>query len=113
MLYAAAPVVVNRTVYGAVRVSSPAADVSTRIRGYARRLLAIAAAALGLVALVGWLLSRSIVRPLQAVEDAAERAGRGDLTARAPEREGPPEVRALARSFNDMVSRLEQLLHAQ
>lgn len=112
-LYAAAPVVVKGTVHGAVRVTAPVADVNTRIQSYLLRLLAIAAGVLGLVALVGWLLSRSVVRPLHAVEEAAERAGRGDLAARAPEGEGPPEVRALARSFNDMVRRLEQLLHAQ
>jgi signal transduction histidine kinase len=112
-LYAAAPVVVSRTVYGAVRVSMPVGEVNTRILSYVLRLLAIAAAVLGLVALVGWLLSRWVVRPLQAVEEAAERAGRGDLAARAPEEGGPPEVRTLARSFNGMVSRLEQLLHAQ
>ncbi len=113
LLYAAAPVVVNGTVYGAVRVASPVADVNARIWNYVLRLLGIAAAVIGLVALIGWLLARSVVRPLHAVEEAAERAGHGDLDARAPERDGPPEVRALARSFNDMVSRLGQLLHAQ
>jgi signal transduction histidine kinase len=112
-LYAAAPVVVNRTVYGAVRVSAPVSAVNAKIWSYLLRLLAIAAAVIGLVALVGWLLARSVAKPLRAVEEAADRAGHGDLASRAPESAGPPEVRALARSFNDMVSRLELLLHAQ
>ena len=112
-VYAAAPVFTQTTVTGAVLVSAPASQADARIRSYELRLLAIAGAVLGLVALVGWLLARSVVRPLRVVEEAANRAGRGDLAARAPEAAGPPEVRSLARSFNDMVSRLERLLGAQ
>jgi signal transduction histidine kinase len=112
-LYATVPIASGGTVYGAVRITTPVGEVNTRVRAYVVRLLAIAAVVLGLVALVGWLLSRSIARPLRAVEAAAERAGSGDLTARAPEGTGPAEVRALARSFNDMVTQVEQLLHAQ
>jgi signal transduction histidine kinase len=112
-IYAAVPIASSGVVHGAIRISTPVEEVNTRVQAYILRLLGIAAVVLGLVALVGWLLSRSIVRPLRAVEGAAGRAGRGDLAARAPESSGPAEVRALARSFNDMVVQVEQLLHAQ
>jgi len=65
-----------------------------------------------LAALVGVLLSRSVTRPLRSLEQAAGEAGAGDLSVRAPE-EGPPEVRSLAVSFNEMVARLEELVGAQ
>jgi signal transduction histidine kinase len=113
VIYAAVPVASSGVVHGAVRITTPLEEVNARVRTYVVRLLAIAAVVLGLVALVGWLLSRSISRPLRAVEAAAERAGGGDLTARAPEDSGPAEVRTLARSFNDMVTQVEHLLHAQ
>ncbi len=112
-LHVATPVASSGIVHGAVRIAMPLEEVNARVRAYVMRLLAIAAVVLALVVLIAWLLSRSIVRPLRAVEAAAERAGAGDLAARAPEASGPVEVRSLARSFNDMVTRVEQLLHAQ
>ena len=45
--------------------------------------------------------------------EAAIAAGDGDLSARAPTDDGPPEVRALARAFNETVAKLEQLLDSQ
>ncbi len=58
------------------------------------------------------MLARSVTRPLHALEQAAGEAGGGDLSVRAPEA-GPPEVRSLAVSFNEMVRRLEELVGAQ
>jgi signal transduction histidine kinase len=39
--------------------------------------------------------------------------GRGDLEVRAPEDRGPPELRALGRTFNVMADRLVELLDSQ
>jgi signal transduction histidine kinase len=39
--------------------------------------------------------------------------GEGHLDARAPEREGPPEVRSLAARFNETVAKLARLLRSQ
>jgi signal transduction histidine kinase len=68
---------------------------------------AVAAASVGLA------LARFVSRPLRDVQTAAAEAAEGDLTARAPEDEGPPEVRALAAEFNDMVAQLDALLRSQ
>jgi hypothetical protein len=87
-LYAAVPVSSGGAVHGAVWVSSPLSDVDARIRTYALRLLALAAVVLGLVAAVGLVLSRSVARPLRALAQAARRAGRGELEARARELDG-------------------------
>ncbi|HEV2685150.1 MAG TPA: HAMP domain-containing sensor histidine kinase, partial [Actinomycetota bacterium] len=63
--------------------------------------------------LVGLRLSSSVVRPLRALEEATLTLARGDLSSRAPSEGGPPEVRSVARAFNEMAGRLEELVGAQ
>jgi two-component system sensor histidine kinase UhpB len=54
--------------------------------------------------LVYWILARGL-RPLQVLNGAFDRVGRGDYSARVPE-SGPTELARLAREFNQMVTRL-------
>jgi two-component system sensor histidine kinase BaeS len=51
------------------------------------------------------LLMRGFGNPLRQVMDAADRVAEGNYTVRVTE-SGPPPIRALARSFNTMTSRL-------
>lgn len=113
LLYVAVPVAASGTVYGAVRVSYPASEVSARARDYWLLLLGVAAITLIAVAIIGWLIARWVARPLAVLEQKADEVGKGDLTARAPEHDGPPEVRALAHRFNVMVGQVEALVGAQ
>src|SRR5881392_2499266 len=53
------------------------------------------------------------LRPLRELERGATALGEGDLSTRVAERDGPPEVRAVARAFNDTARRLEELVGAQ
>jgi signal transduction histidine kinase len=108
LLYVAVPVASGGVVHGAVRITYPMSTVQRRNTLYWLVLAAIAAVVLAIVAVIGIWLARSIARPLAQVEKAASRAEAGDLTARAPEGAGPPEVQSLASSFNDMIGRLEQ-----
>ena len=62
--------------------------------------------------LLSALIARSVARPLQDISRAAGRIAGGDYTQRAPV-SGPPEVRALADSFNDMASRVAATQQAQ
>jgi signal transduction histidine kinase len=64
-------------------------------------------------AVVGVILARSMSLPLGRLELAVGRLGEGDLAVRARDREGPPEIRSLARRFNQMASRLDELVTAQ
>ena len=112
LLYVAEPVASGGVVHGAVRITYPTSAVDARVTRYWLMLAAIAALVLALAAVVGLVLARSVTRPLQALEQAAGEAGGGDLSVRAPEA-GPPEVRSLAVSFNEMVRRLEELVGAQ
>ena len=113
ILYVAVPIASGGTVHGAVRITYPTSRLDERIRNYWLALAGIAVIALVVATLVGLRFARWIRRPLDGLEEAAGRAGAGDLTARATVPDGPPELRTLALVFNDMVARLDALIAAQ
>ena len=113
LLYVAVPIAAAGRVDGAVRITYPTSAVDARIRRYWLVLLAIAGIVLSVATVVGLRLAAFVVRPLRGLEHAAAAVGRGDLSKRAPQEQGPPEVRSLATVFNEMVARLELLLHSQ
>jgi signal transduction histidine kinase len=100
-------------VHGAVRITYPTSTLDARVRHYWLLLAGIAAVVLAAAALVGWRLARFVTRPLRGLETAAAAVGAGELNARAPERDGPPEVRSLARVFNETVAKLGLLVRSQ
>jgi len=57
-------------------------------------------------------LARTIVRPVDALADAAVRLGEGDLSVRINP-EGPPEVKQVALAFNRLGDRVGELLEAE
>lgn len=107
------PIVSNGRLLGKVHITYPTASTNRDIYRYWVALAILAALVLGAAAVVGLLLSRSLVRPLRRVEEAAERIGEGELDARAPERNGPEEVRRLARTVNETAAKLEALVNSQ
>ncbi len=113
LMYVAVPVASSGTVYGAVRVTYPTSALDHRVWRYWLLLAAIAGVVLATATLVGMRLSSALTKPLAELEDAARSASEGDLAARAPTDAGPPEIRALAARFNEMVSRLDVLLRSQ
>jgi signal transduction histidine kinase len=90
-----------------------AAPVDHRVHALWVTLAAAAAAALAVGVLLAVGLARWIGRPLEELRTAAAAIGRGDTGARACENSGPPEIRTLAVTFNDMSERLGALLHTQ
>ncbi len=113
VLYVAVPVASGGVIHGAVRITYPTSKLNERVRHYWLVLAGIAAIALGVATLVGFRFARWIRHPLESLEDAAARAGAGDLSARAEVPDGPPELRTLALEFNDMVARVDGLVTAQ
>lgn len=113
LVYVAVPVSQGNKVVGAVRLSYSTAQVDSRVHQY-WLLLGLAGVFTLLVAsVIGILLARWVTRPLGDLRDVAREIGDGDLDARADTGQGPPEVRALAGSFNTTAGRLEKLLIAQ
>ena len=99
--------------HGAVRITYPFSAVDARILRYWLLLALIGVVVLAGAAVVGLGLARFVTRPLRSLEEAAAAVGEGHLEARAPEREGPPEVRSLAAVFNETVAKLSRLLRSQ
>jgi signal transduction histidine kinase len=113
LLYVAVPIASGGKVHGAVRITYPFSAVDARIRRYWLILALIGVVVLAGAAVVGLGLARFVTRPLHRLEEAAAAVGEGQLDARAPEREGPPEVRSLAVAFNETVAKLSRLLRSQ
>jgi signal transduction histidine kinase len=112
MLLVTAPVLHDRQVIGAVRAEVP---ISTLNATVGRSWLALAAIGLAVIVvglILAWFLARSIARPVERLEDAADDLRRGELDARAPV-EGPEEVASLSTSFNRMADAMEANLTAQ
>jgi signal transduction histidine kinase len=109
LLYVAVPAASGGVVHGAVRITYPTSEVDERVHRYWLILAAIAAVVLAVAVALAGGFARWIVRPLTRVDAAAGEVAAGNLNVRVP-LTGPPELRRLAGSFNDMVGKLEALL---
>jgi signal transduction histidine kinase len=113
LLYVAVPVASGGVVYGAVRITADPADVEERINRFWWTLAGVAVVVLAAMAFVGWVIARSIARPIEAVRDAAVRAGEGDLDVRIDPGDAPPELRDLVSQFNQMAAQIRDLVDRQ
>ncbi len=80
-------------------------------RSATRLMAASALAGLLLAGLAGWLVSRSVVRPLRRAVAAAERVAEGDLTVRLPHASGD-EIGELLAALNRMADSLRSVISA-
>ena len=113
LLYVAVPVASGRQILGALRITYSTKTLDNRVRRYWLTLFGVGVIVLAAAAVIGVALARSVTRPLRRVEQTAAQVGAGDLSARAPTDEGPPEVRRLARELNDTTAKLDALLRSQ
>jgi len=113
LLYVAVPVLNGDRVLGAVRLTYPAQVVTDASTAKLGGLAIVALTTVLLAGAIGWILSRSVTRPLRRLTELTERFAEGDVTVRAEERAGAPELRSLSRSFNAMAERLTMALDQQ
>jgi two-component system OmpR family sensor kinase len=73
----------------------------------------VSTAVLLLLAVGGYLVVRSSLRPLVEVEHTAEAIAAGDLARRVPDRDPRTEVGRLGRSLNAMLGQIEAAFHAR
>jgi two-component system cell cycle response regulator len=85
------------------------ASIEAQAADLRRRMLALAALALGIAAIMAYVLGRTIVRSLKQLADAAGAIARGNFSSRVPVK-GRDEFAALGRAFNDMAGQLESRL---
>ncbi len=81
-------------------------------RGPSRSALGALGAALLVLAIGAYLISRRITRRLERLQQRVEALGQGDLSARV-DIDGKDEVAKLATSFNAAAARIESLVRAQ
>ncbi|MFD4143806.1 ATP-binding protein [Streptomyces sp. NPDC058572] len=112
-LVVASPVVRDGDVVAVVLTDSPTDQLRSRVlRGWlliaagesAAMLLAVGAA----FRLTGWVL-----RPVRVLDAATHDIATGRLNSRVAAAGGPPELRRLARSFNEMADNVEEVLEQQ
>ena len=113
LLYVAVPVASGGNVFGMVRITYPMTRLDARIQHNWLLLGAIAAIVLIATGLVGWAVARWVTRPTRLLDRAVADFADGDLDVRAPEDDGPPELRDLSHRFNEMAARLSELISAQ
>jgi signal transduction histidine kinase len=112
-LAAAEPVVRDGDVIGAVLSVSPTGDARRRVLA---RWAVIGAAELAALVAAGALaarLARWVLRPIGTMGAAAHQIAGGDLAARVPTATGPPELRRLGRTFNEMAEQVQRTSDAQ
>lgn len=112
-LLVVSPVVLDGDVVAVVATESPTEQMRGRIlRGWlviagglaAAMLLAFGAA----LRLTGWVL-----KPVRTLDAAAHGIATGRMNSRVAASGGPPELRRLARSFNEMADNVEEVLEQQ
>jgi diguanylate cyclase (GGDEF)-like protein len=105
---------VARTLRGrpgaALAALSLQARIDSKTSGIEKRLLLALAVLLGLVATVGYIEGRTIVRTIGGLVAAANAMAAGRLSERVRAR-GRDELAQLGRAFNDMAEQLEARLH--
>ncbi|WP_329115126.1 sensor histidine kinase [Streptomyces sp. NBC_01353] len=109
----ASPVVRDGDVVAVVVTDSPTGQLRSRILHgwliiaageFAAMLLAVGAA----FRLTGWVL-----RPVRVLDAVTHDIATGQMNSRVAEAGGPPELRRLARSFNEMADNVEDVLEQQ
>ena len=100
---------------GAIRVQvlSTLVPVQDRVAATRRLVVFIGIAALALTGLAAWAFATLALRPLARLRAGAHRIERTeDLRTPLPVTDGPDEVRALARTLNEMLARLQAAMEA-
>ncbi len=113
LLYVAVPVLSGQEVLGAVRLTYPAPVVDAAVNSKVAALGVVGATTVLLAGLIGLILASTVTRRLRLLTELTEQFAEGDLSVRADECTGAPELRSLARSFNAMGERLTSALDQQ
>ena len=100
----ATPILTGATTVTLIAMT-PRSEIQSAVGDLRERFLLFAFAALIIVALLAWLLGRTIVRSLKELADAAGAVARGQYTERVPVR-GRDEFATLGRAFNEMSEQL-------
>jgi len=96
------------TVFGALVIAEPKAELESRFLTLIRRLGIAFLAGLLVAGGFAWYLSRRITGPVVSLMQAADEVARGRYDVRLPSGRGRDEIGRLARRFGQMASRLRE-----
>jgi signal transduction histidine kinase len=113
IVVAAAPIIDDGAIHGAVRISRSVGQVADSERRVTIGILLTGGAGLLAGLLIAFALAGSLAKPLTIMASAARRLGRGDLSSRVGHVEGGHEFDEVSRSFDEMADRLERTVQAQ
>jgi signal transduction histidine kinase len=107
-IFAAFPVVRGDRLLGIVYVSRTPNNILRHIYATQGRFILVGLTILGLTLLLGWVTTRTLVRPIHKLAAQAAELGRGNRKALAPlDHYGTQELAVLGRSFLDMARALD------
>jgi PAS domain S-box-containing protein len=98
----------QQRIVGVLALSRPAGLLDASQRSINRTLFLITLAAAAVAAMLAWLLSGRVTRPIRALTSAARQVRGGDLDVRATV-DAPDEVGTLGAAFNDMAMSLKRM----
>lgn len=113
LAYATVPISSDGRITGVVRVSFPTEETREKVRDNWLRLGLLSLLVLAAAASFGWVIAQWAVSPIEQLEAGARQLAGGDLRGRTAVDRGPPELRRLSRTFDDMATRIESLVGAQ
>ena len=106
-LAVAQPVVLHNRPIGAIVVAKPEKSINHSVAQLVERLALAGVLGLVVAALLGWYLSRRLVRPVLALSRAADAVAGGEYDVTVPRR-APGEIGHLADRFGEMTDRLAE-----
>ena len=109
----AAPATLTDGSSGTLLIAQSLGDVRNTVRRLETSLLLIGAAAVVLLAGVGYLVVRASLRPLRQVEATAAKIATGDLSRRVPAADPRTEVGQLSSALNRMLAEIETAFDAR
>ncbi|MEO3753985.1 HAMP domain-containing sensor histidine kinase [Streptomyces sp. B6B3] len=112
-LLVASPVIRDGDVIAVVVLDSPTGPLRSRILSGWLPIAAGEAAAMLIAVFAAFRLTGWVLRPVRVLDKATHEIATGRLTARVAPAGGPPELRRLAASFNEMADHVEALLERQ
>ncbi|MDR0934617.1 MAG: HAMP domain-containing protein, partial [Burkholderiaceae bacterium] len=93
-----------------VAVSIPMADVLQRANYIRNYIIAVFAFFVVLLAIVLYLLTRSLTQPIRQLADAARELGEGNFNVEMPLIKSNDEIGMLSRTFRSMVAEIDSLI---
>jgi signal transduction histidine kinase len=106
-LAVAHPVLLHNRPIGAIVVAKPKTSVNHSVAQLVKRLALAGVLGLVVAAVLGWYLSRRLVRPVLELSEAADEVAGGNYDVSVPRR-APGEIGHLADRFGEMTDRLAE-----